>query len=188
VDQALKAVLAGGQRVCRQARARRHAGDPQDFRVRAFRYRLQPEQVVDLWDATAAECGDLAEGVELAAPIARGDRPARVELQLAGTETPRRRLALGQQLIDELVELDAAAAPDARTIPDGGVEGRRVAGVEYLHVAVARPRRRHGRHGQRRQACGNCGNEKTSSVSHGSSPLRTDVIRGREAESIAVFG
>ena len=134
--------------------------------IRALRHRLKAEQLVDRGNATDAERRHLGERVELSAAIACGDRPAGIQLQVARAEAPRGGLALRDQLIDELLELDAATLPDTRRVADGGVEGRRVAGVQDLHVAVTCAGRCDARHDDHRQDRARRGGQSFASVSH----------------------
>jgi hypothetical protein len=60
MDEAHEPVHAGGQGLCRQARAGRHAGGQEDVSVRALRHRLEAQQLVDLGNAATAKRGHLA--------------------------------------------------------------------------------------------------------------------------------
>jgi hypothetical protein len=63
------------------------------------------------------------------------------QLQMLGSESPRRRLAHGDQLLNELLERDLAVL-DARSFVERGVEGLGVTVVEYLDAPVVRLRPR----------------------------------------------
>src|SRR5215216_1097188 len=136
MNQALEPVRTSRERIGSQTRARWHAGRLEKLlRVHTFRHWLEPDQNVDVGHAAAAKRGHLGERVELTAPVGRGDRPAGVQLQMPGSEPPRGRLPLRDELLDELVERNVAVL-DARSRAEHGVEAFGVAIVEYLHAPV----------------------------------------------------
>ena len=145
MDQALESVNSACQRAGLNLATGARACRAEQRWVGAFRNRREAEDGVELGHTSTAEVRYLGKRVKFTAPVEGTDRSTRADGELSRREPPGRRLAIRDELANELTEAEPAI-PLAGPGADRRIEARPVTRVEHLDVSVVAASEGSGRH------------------------------------------